>query len=57
MCGAGRSGAGFKNVRVEGDEVDNRGHQPRVGEYRSHSLEGELLAKAILARSSLSVMI
>ena len=49
--------AGFNNVGIEGDAVDDRGDQARIGEDTPHSLNGRLLASPMLALSPRSVML
>jgi hypothetical protein len=48
-------GAGLDDGRVEGEPVDDRGAEPRVGEGTGALLNAELLAMAMLERSSRSV--
>ena len=43
----GRTGAGFQDVGVEGDAVNDRGHESRVGEHAAPSLKGRLVAIAM----------
>jgi hypothetical protein len=49
-------GAGFQDVGVEGDTVDDGGDEAGVGEHRPHSLNGRFVPIATKARSSYSMI-
>ena len=45
-------GAGFEDVGIEGDAVDDRGDQARVGEDGAPLLKGRLVAIALVRSQS-----